>query len=151
MRREYPDRPIVGVGAVVWRDGRVLLVRRGKPPRVGQWSIPGGAQELGETVEEAARREVQEETGLELGAVAVIATVDLIDREPDGRVRYHYTLIDVTAEAAAGTPRPGGDVDEVAWFALEELAPLELWSETRRIIHLAAERRAVPSPAPGPG
>ena len=106
---EYPDRPIVGVGAVVWRGDRVLLIRRGKPPRAGQWSLPGGAQQLGETLREAITREVREETGLELAELRLLTTVDLIEREPDGRVRYHYTLVDFTAEAPAGEPLAGDD------------------------------------------
>ncbi|MGE3741190.1 MAG: NUDIX domain-containing protein, partial [Geminicoccaceae bacterium] len=80
MSREYPDRPVVGVGAIVWRGERVLLIRRGRPPRLGQWSLPGGGQQLGETLEEAIRRVVREETGLELAAVEFLTTVDLIER-----------------------------------------------------------------------
>lgn len=140
-RREYPSHPVVGVGAVVWSGDRLLLVRRGKPPRAGQWSLPGGAQRLGETVAEAARREVMEETGLELDRVEVIATVDLIERDDAGRVRYHYTLIDVTAEATGDAARPGSDAADVRWFTPEEASALGLWSETVRIIGLAAEHR----------
>ena len=81
MSREYPARPIVGVGVVVWHGERVLLVRRGKPPRVGHWSLPGGAQQLGETVAQAARREVMEEAGLEVALGDIVATVDLIERD----------------------------------------------------------------------
>ena len=92
MSREYPERPIVGVGAVVWRGGRLLLVRRGKPPRLGQWSLPGGAQRLGETLVAAIAREVREEAGLEVQRVELLAAVDLVERDEDGRVRYHYTL-----------------------------------------------------------
>ncbi len=143
MSREYPDRPLVGVGAVIWRDERVLLIRRGKAPRAGQWSLPGGAQKLGETVEEAARREVLEETGLTLERPEVIAAVDLIERDDDGRVRYHYTLIDVSADAAPGEPVAGSDAAETRWFDREEIKALGLWSETLRIIELArAQRRA---------
>ncbi len=141
VSRDYPSRPVVGVGAVVWRDGRVLLIRRGKPPRAGQWSLPGGAQELGETVLEAARREVREETGLELAWVEPLTVVDSITRDAHGAVRWHYTLVDVVAEAAAGEPRPGSDAAEVGWFALDELDGLGLWAETARIIRLAAGRR----------
>jgi ADP-ribose pyrophosphatase YjhB (NUDIX family) len=134
IERTYPDRPIVGVGVVVWRNGRVLLIRRGKAPRAGQWSIPGGAQHLGETLAEAAAREVAEETGLALASLSFLTTVDLIERGPDGRVRYHYTLVDFVAEAADGTALPGDDAAEVGWFGMDELANLGLWSETVRVI-----------------
>jgi 8-oxo-dGTP diphosphatase len=147
MTRLYPDRPIVGVGAVVWRGDRVLLVRRGKPPRQGQWSLPGGAQQLGETLREAVTREVREETGLELSDLRLLTTVDLVDRDPDGRVRYHYTLVDFTAEAPLGEPVAGDDAAAVAWFALDELPGLGLWTETLRIIEDAACRRGPEEPA----
>jgi ADP-ribose pyrophosphatase YjhB (NUDIX family) len=142
VSRDYPDRPVVGVGAVVFRDERVLLIRRAKPPRAGEWSLPGGAQELGEGVLEAARREVREETGLELARVELLTVVDSIGRDEAGRVRWHYTLVDVWGEAAPGEARAGGDAAEVAWFGLDELEGLGLWSETLRVVRLAAERRA---------
>lgn len=142
MRRDYPERPIVGVGVVVWRADRVLMIRRGKPPRAGQWSLPGGAQELGETVVETARREVLEETGLELASIELLTVVDLVEREPEsGRVIYHYTLVDFVAEAAAGDALAAGDAAAVAWFAVDELRLLGLWEETLRIIGLAATKR----------
>ena len=139
--REYPLRPVVGVGVVVWHREQVLLVRRGKPPRVGHWSLPGGAQELGETIAAAARREVLEETGLVVEVGEVLAAVDMIEREA-GRVRYHSTLIDFSAEAAGPELRPGGDAADARWFTPEEVAALGLWSETVRIIELARARRS---------
>ncbi len=143
MRRDFPDRPIVGVGVVVWRDDRVLLIRRGKPPRAGQWSLPGGAQELGETVAETAHREVREETGLELARLDFLTVVDLVERTPDGdRVLYHYTLIDFTAEAAPGATIAGDDAAAVGWFDVDEIEGLGLWAETIRIIRLAAKHRS---------
>ena len=147
MNREYPDRPVVGVGAVVWRNDRVLLVRRGKPPRDGQWSLPGGAQQLGETLLEAVTREILEETGLVVEDVRFLAAVDLVDRQPDGRVRYHYTLVDFTAEAPAGDAAAGDDVVAVAWFTPNELRGLGLWSETLRIIGDGAALRPRPGRA----
>lgn len=149
MSRDYPSRPVVGVGVVVWRAGRVLLVRRAKPPRAGQWSLPGGAQELGETVVEAARREVREEVGLELERVELLTVVDSITRDPDGAVRWHYTLVDLSAEAAQGEARPGSDAAELAWFTLEEIDRMGLWAETVRVIRLAAARRAAARRAGG--
>lgn len=139
--REYPARPIIGVGTVVWHGDRVLLVQRGRPPRQGHWSLPGGAQQLGESLADAARREVLEETGLTVDLGDVIATVDSIERDPDGRVRYHYTLIDFTAEAHGAELVPGDDAADARWFDLDQIAGLGLWSETLRIIELARAGR----------
>lgn len=141
MSREYPEHPVVGVGVVVWHGERVLLVRRGRAPRAGQWSLPGGGQQLGETVAEAARREVREEAGIEVELGAIVATIDLIERDPGGRVRYHYTLVDFTAEAASAEVTAGDDAAEARWFAPEDLPGLGLWSETVRVIELAAGQR----------
>jgi 8-oxo-dGTP diphosphatase len=142
VNREYPTRPIVGVGVVVWHGDRVLLVRRGKPPRLGHWSLPGGAQQLGETVAEAARREVKEEVGLDVTLGDIVATVDLIERDPQDRIRYHYTLIDFVAEAPSAALRPGSDAADARWFGIAEIEALGLWSETVRVIKLAGERRS---------
>jgi ADP-ribose pyrophosphatase YjhB (NUDIX family) len=141
MSRAYPARPIIGVGVVVWHGDRVLLVQRGRPPRQGQWSLPGGAQQLGESLAEAARREVLEETGITVDLGDVIATVDSIERDPEGRVRYHYTLIDFAAEAHSAELVPGDDAADARWFELHEIEGLGLWSETLRIIELARARR----------
>jgi ADP-ribose pyrophosphatase YjhB (NUDIX family) len=141
VSREYPERPIVGVGAVVWRGRQVLLIRRGKPPRLGQWSLPGGALHLGEKLAEGVEREVREETGLALARVELLTTVDLIERDEAGGVRYHYTLVDFAAEAADGEAIPGDDASAVGWFTLAEVRELGLWSETVRIIELAAAGR----------
>ena len=141
MNREYPARPIIGVGVVVWHGDRVLLVRRGKAPRWGQWSLPGGAQQLGETVAEAARREIKEEVGLDVALGDIVATVDLIERDPDERIRYHYTLIDFVAESHYPELRPGSDAADARWFSIAEIDTLGLWSETVRVIRRAGERR----------
>jgi 8-oxo-dGTP diphosphatase len=142
VNREYPAQPIVGVGVVVWHDDRVLLVRRGKPPRLGHWSLPGGAQQLGETVAETARREVKEEAGLDVALGDIVATIDLIERDPQDRIRYHYTLIDFVAEAPGAALRPGSDAADARWFSIAEIEALDLWSETVRVIKLAGERRS---------
>lgn len=139
--RQYPERPLVGVGVVVWRDEQVLLVKRGKPPRQGQWSLPGGLQHLGETVFAAACREVAEETTLEVEIVDVVAVIDSIQRDEEGGVRYHFTLVDVLAEWRSGEARAQDDAADVAWAGLDELADYRLWDETVRVIGLAAERR----------
>lgn len=143
MTRDYPSQPIVGVGIVVWHGERVLLIKRGKAPRIGQWSLPGGAQQLGETLAEAAARELWEEAGIEAALGEIVATLDLIERDDDGRVRYHYTLVDFTAESLGDDLRAGDDAADAHWFERPELNRLGLWSETLRIIDLAATRRTV--------
>jgi ADP-ribose pyrophosphatase YjhB (NUDIX family) len=137
MSREYPARPIVGIGVAVLRKDAVLLIRRGNPPNAGAWSLPGGAQDLGETAEDAARRELFEETGLTVGTLYLAANVDSIHRDPDGRVRYHYTIIDFCAAYAGGEPVPGGDVTAVAWAGFDRFDDFDLWSEARRVILVA--------------
>jgi ADP-ribose pyrophosphatase YjhB (NUDIX family) len=141
MQRELPERPIVGVGVVVWRDDRVLLIQRGKAPRQGQWSLPGGAQELGETVIEAARREVLEETNLQISEPQLVAVVDSVQQSDDGRIQYHYTLVDFTAEHRSGEAVPGGDAAAVAWVEPAALGAYALWQETVKIIEKAAQIR----------
>jgi ADP-ribose pyrophosphatase YjhB (NUDIX family) len=141
MAREYPQTPVVGVGVVVWRADQVLLIKRGRPPRQHEWSLPGGRQELGETVADAAQREVYEETGIVVEIRDVVAVVDLIDRDADGQVRFHYTLIDLLAEWRAGEPVAADDAAAIAWATLDQLDQYQLWHETERVIRLAAERR----------
>ena len=138
--REYPDRPLVGIGVVVLRGAAVLLVRRGKPPNEGSWSLPGGAQELGETAEQAARRELREETGLEVGPLVLAGTVDSIHPDEGGRIRFHYTILDFAACWQGGEPRVGGDVTDAIFVPLDGLAPFALWSEAHRMIAAARQR-----------
>ena len=135
--REYPTRPIVGIGIVVIKDDSVLLVRRGKPPSVGSWTLPGGAQEVGETTEEAGRRELLEETGLEVGPMYFAATVDNIRRDENGRVRFHYTIIDFATRWVSGEPVADTDVTEAVWAKLDALEQYGLWQEAHRVIAIA--------------
>jgi len=134
MAREFPDAPLIGLGCVIWREGRLLLIRRGKPPRLGGWSLPGGGQELGETVEEGLRREMREETGLEIDLIGLVKVVDSVIRDPDGRVRYHYTILDYAARWAGGEAVAGDDAAAVGWFTPEEAESLDLWPETLAVI-----------------
>ena len=134
MLREYPARPFVGVGVVVWRDGKVLLVKRGQAPRRGHWSIPGGGQELGETLQEAACREVKEETGINIEVMGLIDVVDSIRQDDDGRVQFHYSLIDYAAIWKSGDLRAGDDAAECRWVDLDEAESIIRWGQTLRII-----------------
>jgi 8-oxo-dGTP diphosphatase len=135
--REYPSRPWIGIGIVVIKGDQVLLCRRGKPPNVGSWTLPGGAQDVGETCEAAARRELLEETGLTVGELHFCAHVDTIRHDEAGRVRFHYTILDFTGLWVAGEPIAGSDVSEVQWAPMDALEPYDLWSEAYRIIAIA--------------
>lgn len=142
--REHPGRPWVGVGVVVWRGDQVLLIRRGKPPRRGEWGIPGGAQALGETVFETAIREVLEETGVAIQPTTIVTVVDSITPDDDGGVLYHYTLVEVSAEWISGEAVAASDVDEVCWVAPDQVAGRVKWGETARIVAEAGRLRDGP-------
>jgi 8-oxo-dGTP diphosphatase len=132
--------PIVGVGAVVTNaDGEVLLIRRGKPPLHREWSIPGGKVEAGETLHQALAREVREETGLEITIGELIDAVDAIIRDETGAPTHHYVLIDYAARAVGGELRAGSDAAEAVWVPLGAIGQYPMWSETRRVIHEAAQ------------
>lgn len=141
MTREYPEYPMVGVGVVVWKGETVLIIQRGKPPRVGTWSLPGGRQELGETTREAGVREVLEETGLCIEIKGLIDVIDSISRDSDGRVRMQYTLVDYWAEWISGEAVAGTDADDARWVHPDELPTYKLWDETLRVIDLSAKAR----------
>jgi len=149
-RREFPEVPIVGVGAVILDGKRVLLVLRGREPMKGQWSIPGGALEVGETLESAVRREVLEETGLEVEAHAIVEVLDKIVTE-NGRIRYHYVLIDFLCTVQRGTLKPDSDADDVRWISQEEVnAPgiYRLAAPTVAVIEKAFELAAADNGRP---
>ena len=139
MTREFPARPIVGLGAVVLRGNSVLLIRRGRPPNVGEWAIPGGAQKLGETAEAGARREVLEETGIRAGPLQFVAHVDSIHTAADGAVRFHYTILDFAALWTGGVPAAGGDALAAEFVPFDALDGLDLWPEAYRVIGLARD------------
>jgi len=124
--RRYPERPIVGVLAVVMRGERVLIVRRANPPLPGRWGFPGGVLELGETVAQGAMRELFEETGVQAEPAAPLTVIDTIDRDPEGRVRFHYTLVAVVGRWQSGEGVPGDDADEVAWLTRAEIVEQKL-------------------------
>jgi ADP-ribose pyrophosphatase YjhB (NUDIX family) len=153
MTREYPDRPWIGIGVVAFRGDEVLLVRRGKPPRLGSWSLPGGAQHVGETAQQAARRELLEETGIEVGPLLLADVIDAVTRDEAGLVRFHYTIVDFCAHWTAGEAHAGDDVDAVAWAGPEALHAYALTHEAEAVIALSRARlsqAAASSPASAP-
>jgi len=145
MSRLYPDRPIVGIGIIVVRNDAVLLARRGKPPGHGNWSLPGGGQKLGETAEAAARRELFEETGIEVGDLLLAAHVDSIHYDENGKIAYHYTILDFAALWRSGIPRAGSDVLEVTWANFSGLDSFQLSRDSIRVVNIA---RSLLLPAP---
>ena len=148
--REYPDRPIVGVGGVVISSGRALLIRRGSPPLVGQWSIPGGMLEVGETLIEGVRRELAEETGIEVRVLELIEVFERIDLDASGKPQYHFVILDYLCEMVRGEPRAGSDVTAVAWAAPSELAEYSLTPTATRVIEKAFEMAGARGQASGP-
>ncbi|MBI1737272.1 MAG: NUDIX hydrolase [Candidatus Rokubacteria bacterium] len=126
MSREYPDHPRVGVGAVVLHGDKVLLVRRGGQPSSGKWSLPGGLVELGETTADAIRRELQEECAIEVELVDVAGVIDRVVRDRDGRIRYHYVLVDYLALAASDIVCAGSDAAEAQWVAIGRIGELDV-------------------------
>ncbi len=139
--QEYPDRPRVAVGAVVIHEGRVLLVKRGKPPSEGLWAIPGGSVELEETLQMAAEREILEETGLKIKAGDPVYTFDAIQKDGDGRVRFHYVIVDLLADYVEGEPNAGDDAHEVGWVRPRDLSALPM---SRKTLDLLKHLRFLP-------
>jgi 8-oxo-dGTP diphosphatase len=134
MKREYPDTPLVGVGAIIIEDGRVVLVKRGHSPLQGKWSIPGGVLEVGETLRTAVVREAREETGLTIEPGELLGVFERVVPDEQGRMRYHYVLIDFLCRRVAGDLIAADDAEEAVWFRREELTGLELARETEEVI-----------------
>jgi 8-oxo-dGTP diphosphatase len=165
MKREYPESPLVGVGAVIvdcrrndhlrgdhpnnerpQEDRRVLLIRRGTPPLLGEWSLPGGVLECGETLREAVAREAHEETGLLVEPGEMLGVYERIIRSDDGRVQYHYVLIDFLCRPFIGDLKAGSDAADVRWFTREELPALNLAYDANDVVRKGLAR-ASPTPA----
>ena len=135
MSRRYPSQPLIGVAVMVWHKQQVLLVQRAKEPLAGQWSVPGGAIELGETVEAAARREIREECSVEISQPHLITAVDVIHRDQVDQV------LEMQAEWLSGEPHAGDDALAIGWFGVEDLAGLDIHPETRRLVETVAAQR----------
>jgi ADP-ribose pyrophosphatase len=131
---DYPDYPRVAVGAVVFKDERVLLVRRGQPPAEDLWAIPGGSVEIGETLQDAAEREIREETGIRIRAAEPIYTFDVIERDKTGRIRFHYVIVDVSAEYVSGELTAGDDAIDARWISADEINRLAVSSTTLQLL-----------------
>jgi ADP-ribose pyrophosphatase YjhB (NUDIX family) len=138
--RRYPARPVVGVGALIFNQGQVLLVERGRAPLVGEWSLPGGGVESGERLEDAIVREVFEETGLNVSADSLALVFERIMPDPAGQCEYHYVLIDFYCSIYGGDLRPGDDSRSVAWFDLGSLDTLVMTAGTREVIRTCFEK-----------
>jgi len=133
VRREYPKLPLVGASAVILRDGEVLLIKRTAPPKAGFYSIPGGLVEVGEKVQEAAKREVQEETGLVIEIERLIDVIDNIVRDDEGRVKYHYVIVDYLAKPVDGELKKSSDATDVRWVRFDELKNFELTETSKKL------------------
>ena len=139
-RRDYPERPLVGAGAVIVRDNQVVLVRRGRPPLAGEWSIPGGVVKLGETLRQAAEREAREETGLHIEAGEVLEVFESITPDFEGKTYYHYVIVDFLCRLKSGELRAGGDALEVKWCRAEELVEMRVSEPATKVILKALGR-----------
>jgi ADP-ribose pyrophosphatase YjhB (NUDIX family) len=145
MNRADPDRPILGVGGIAFSGDRVLLVRRGREPGKGEWSIPGGAVELGETLKQAVVRELKEETGVSVRPVELVKTLERIFRNGEGKVSYHYILFDFLCELQEGTPLAASDADDASFIPLDLLPSYHVASITMQVIRCAWDKRNSPS------
>ena len=134
MAREYPEHPVVGVGAVVVRDGRALIIKRAHEPRKGEWSLPGGLLELGESLPDAIRREIKEETTLDVTVGPIIETFDRVHRDDRGRIRYHFVIIDFVCWPTGGEAMPASDADGVAWVSYKEIDDYAVNAHAKAVI-----------------
>ncbi len=130
----YAQQPRPAIGAVVFKDNRVLLVQRGRPPAQGQWAIPGGNIQLGESLQAAAEREILEETGITIKATEPVYTFDAIVRDDNGQIQYHYVIVDLAADYVKGELAPGDDAADARWVTAEELATLNVSPPTLALL-----------------
>ena len=135
--RSYPAHPTVAVSAIIFKEERILVIKRAKEPNKGKWSIPGGGLELGETFYEAGKREVQEECSIKIEIERVFYTTENIIRDDDGRVKYHYVLVDLLARYTGGEARAQSDAEECRWVTADELAGLDISPRLRTVLEQA--------------
>jgi 8-oxo-dGTP diphosphatase len=140
MKREYPDSPLVGVGAVIVKGNHVLLIRRGTAPLLGEWSLPGGVLECGESLREAVVREAREETGLVVEAGEMLGVYERVIPGDQGRVRYHYVLLDFLCRPVGGELKAGSDAADVGWFTRDELPALNLAYDANDVVYKGLDR-----------
>jgi len=134
VAREYPEHPVVGVGAVVVRDGKALIVKRAHEPRKGEWSLPGGLLELGESLQDAVRREIKEETSLDIEVGPLIETFDRVHRDDHGKIRYHFVIVDYVCWPNGGEAVPGSDAEGVAWVSADEIDDYKVNAHAKAVI-----------------
>lgn len=134
MAREYPAHPVVGVGAVVVRDGKALVIKRAHEPRQGEWSLPGGLLELGESLQEAVRREIKEETSLDITVGPIIETFDRVHRDDAGKIRYHFVIVDFVCWPDGGEAVAGSDAEGVAWVTAAEIDDYAVNAHAKEVI-----------------
>ena len=134
VKREYPDVPLVGVGAVAIKNGKILLIKRAYPPGEGKWSIPGGLVEVGEKLSAAVERETEEETGIKVQTLELINVFDMVDRDPAGKVQYHYVLVDFLVKPTGGKEAPSEEVKELKWVVWDEAKGMDLTKTARRAL-----------------
>ncbi len=139
MGRHYPEMPVLSVAGVVFAGDQVLLVKRGRPPAQGIWSIPGGAVEVGESLQEALKRELMEETGVSIEVGPLVEVVERTLRDAEGKVEYHYVILDYLCSAAPVDPRAGSDAAEARWVPFDELSQAELTPDTEAVVRRAKE------------
>ncbi|MEM3000168.1 MAG: NUDIX hydrolase [Candidatus Bathyarchaeia archaeon] len=132
MKKEYPERPVVGVGAIIIKDGKILLEKRKSAPAKGEWSVPGGLVELGESIEQAVIREVKEETGVDVASPRLVDVIDHISLDEKGAVKYHFVIIDYFVSVTGGELRAASDADDLKWVPLDEVEQYDLTESFRR-------------------
>ena len=139
MKRDYPERPIIGIGAVIVEGERFVLVKRGREPHKNEWSIPGGVLECGESIKEAVVREAREETSLDIEPLALVEVFERIIRDPDGRIQFHYVIMDYLCRVKSGTLRAGEDAADARWLRQSDLQDLKVADGTVGVLRKALQ------------